>query len=394
MPQRLHATVLALFLSGFSLLIYLPAVAQSRPLITTPIDSTVRVKIAQSHLQLNGAADLGALNEDQALDRMILVLNMAPEQHHQVATLLDSQQAKGSPNYHHWLTPEQYGQQFGPAAEDVAQISVWLQQQGFTIGKVAKSGMWIEFSGTVGTVNRAFATQMRRYQVNGETHVANATDISIPSVLAPLVKGVPLHDFFSKPTLIRARERPDITNPAGAHAITPGDFATIYDLAPLYKSSLNGTGQTIAIVGRSDVYLSDVAAFQKIFGLPANVPNIIDNGADPGVVPDGDGAEASLDVEWSGAVAPGATIDLVASWNTGTTDGVALSATYIVNENLAQIVNASFSNCETDLGTAGNAFWNNLWQQAAAQGMSVFVASGDFGSTDASLIPKMPTLPA
>jgi hypothetical protein len=312
---------------------------------------------------------------------MLLVLSMASAQQHELATLLDSQQTKGSPSYHSWLTPEQYGQQFGPAPADIAQISAWLQQQGFTIGKIAKSGMWIEFSGTVGLVNRAFQTQMHRYQVGSETHIANSTDLSIPLALSPLVTGVPLHDFFSKPALVRTRspERPAITNSAGAHAITPGDFATIYDLAPLYKANLNGSGQTIAIVGRSDIYLSDVAAFQKIFGLPSNVPTVIDDGASPGVSP-GDAPEASLDVEWSGAVAPGAKIELVAAWDTGTTDGVQLSASYIVDQNLGQIVNVSFSNCEPNLGTAGNAFWYNLWQQAAAQGMSVFVASGDSGA--------------
>ena len=382
MPRRRLANVSPLFLSGFFLLISLPAIAQSRPLIVTPIDNAVRVKIPQSHLLLSGAVDLGALNENRTLDRMILVLSMAPEQQHNVATLLDSQQTKGSPNYHRWLTPEQYGQQFGPAREDISQITAWLQQQGFTTGKVAKSGMWIEFSGTVGLVNHVFQTQMRSYQDGGETHVANATDISVPLAIAPLVRGVPLHDFFGKPALVRARSpgRPAITNSSGAHAITPGDFATIYDLVPLYKANLNGSGQTIAIVGRSDVNLGDVAAFQKIFGLPSNAPNVIDNGVPPGVVPDGDGAEASLDVEWSGAVAPGAKVSLVASVDTTTTDGVTLSATYIVDQNLGQIVNASFSNCEQNLGTAVNALWNDLWQQAAAQGMSVFVASGDSGA--------------
>jgi large repetitive protein len=377
MPRR--SLVRLLTLSCF--LISLTALSQSRPLITAPINNGIRAKVPKSHPLLSGAADLGALNAAEPLDRMMLVLGMAPEQQHQVAMLLDSQQTKGSPNYHHWLTPEQYGRQYGPEPEDVEQISNWLRQQGFTVGKVAKSGMWIEFSGTVGLANQAFHTQMHRYQVRGESHIANATDISIPSALTALVKGVPLHDFFSKPALVRTPVRPDITSSTGAHALTPGDVATIYDLAPLYKSNLNGTGQTIAIVGRSDVSLSDVAAFQKIFGLPNNVPTIIENGADTGVVPSGDGAEASIDVEWASAMAPGAKIELVSSANTGTTDGVALSATYIVDENLAQVVNASFSECETNLGTAGNAFWNNLWQQAAAQGMSVFVAGGDEGDT-------------
>jgi subtilase family serine protease len=314
---------------------------------------------------------------------MIMVLNMAPEQRHNAMTLLDSQQTKGSPNYHRWLTPEQYGQQFGAAPEDIAQVSAWLQQQGFAVSGVAKSGMWIEFSGTVGLANRAFHTQIRRYKVNGENHIANMADISIPAALAPVVKGVPLHDLFSKPAFVRSADLPAITNSAGVHAITPGDFAAIYDLAPLYKSNLNGSGQTIAILSKSDVNLSDVAQFQKIFGLPSNVPNVIDNGASPGVTPVGGyGVEASLDAEWAAAVAPGAKIDVVASWDTYTTDGVLLSAMYVVDHNLAQIVNVSFTACEQNMGEAGNALWNGVWQQAAAQGMSVFVASGDAGAAD------------
>lgn len=363
-----------------SLFASLPAAARSRALITTPVDNSSRVQVPHSHPVLRRAVDLGPLGESEALDRMILVLKMAPEQQHALATLLDRQQTKGSPDFHRWLTPEQYGQQFGPASEDVAQLSAWLQQQGFTVGRAAKSGMWIEFSGTAATVNRAFQTQLRRYKIGGETHIANAADISIPSALVPLVQGLPLHDFFSKPALVRSPEWPAITNSAGAHAVTPGDFAAIYDLPPVYKSNLNGRGQTIAIVARSDLDLADVAQFQKIFGLPSNVPTVIDNGIPPGVSPNGDGAEAMLDAEWSGAVAPGAKIVVVPSWNTTTTDGVVLSATYIVDQNIGQIMNVSYANCEQNLGPDGNAFWNSLWQQAAAQGMSVFVASGDSAS--------------
>jgi subtilase family serine protease len=355
--------------------------AASQPRITAPVDNSVRVRLNRSHLSINPASDLGAIDGARPFNRMFLVLNMAPEQQHELATLLDSQQTKGSPSYHRWLTPDEYAQRFGPAPEDLARIVAWLQQQGFSAIQPARSGMWIEFSGTVATVNRAFQTRIHAYQLGAETHIANSTDISIPSALSPLISGVPLHDFFSRPAFVRSPDRPAITNSAGAHAITPGDFATIYDLAPLYKANLTGAGQSIAIIARSDINLSDVTQFQKIFGLPSNVPQVIDNGIPPGVVPLGDGPEATLDTEWSAAVAPGAKIILVPSWDTATTDGVQLSASYIVDQNLAQIVNVSFTNCEQNLGTAGNAFWNNLWQQAAAQGMSVFVASGDSGAS-------------
>jgi hypothetical protein len=373
-----HRAVLIHFLFIASTAIVSAAAAQ--PQITGQVDDSSRVPLPNSHLAINPAYDLGALDQSRPLDRMILVLNMAAQQQHELATLLDTQQTKGSPSYHRWLTPAQFGQQYGPVQEDVAKISAWLQQQGFWKIKPSTSRLWIEFSGTVGLVNQAFRTEIHAYQVAGETHIGNSTDISVPAALVPLVNGVPLHDFFSKPAFVRSPARPDITNSAGAHAVTPGDLAAIYDLTPLYKANLNGAGQTIAIVSRSDINPSDVAQFQKIFGLPANAPQVIDNGIAPGVDPSGDGAESTLDTEWAVAVATGAKIVLVPSVSTTTTDGVVLSASYIVDQDLGQIVNVSFSNCEPNLGTAGNAFFSNLWQQAAAQGMSVFVAAGDSGA--------------
>lgn len=359
--------------------------AQVLPGITAPIDHSARVALPQSHLSLlSHAQDLGPLDESQALTRIVLLLKQSPAQRQALAAFLLSQQTKSSTSYHAWLTPEEFGRRFGPSPDDLAQVTQWLEQQGFRIDATAKSGMWIEFSGTVSEVNQAFATAMHRYSLGGENHIANASDLTIPAALAPLVQGASLHDFFSHPALARRQTSagPQITAPwNGAHAVIPGDFAAIYDLNPLYKAGLNGSGQTIAIVGESDIDLSDNAAFQSIFGLPSNPPNVIDVGADPGEdTTQGYGLEAAIDTEWSSAVAPGAAIDLVVSATSETTDGIALSALYIVDQNLAQIVSVSYGECEQDLGTAGNAMWNSLWQQAAAQGISVFVASGDSGS--------------
>ncbi len=347
-------------------------VAGQQPRIAGAVDNTARVMVPHSRLALSGAKDLGPLDEGQPFDRMTLALKMSPEQQQALAALLDGQQTKGSANFHRWLTPEEFGRQFGPAPEDLTKIENWLEEQGFRVGKVAKSGMWIEFSGNVGQVNKAFQTRMRRFQVDGETHIANSTDISVPAAIAPLVAGVPLHNFFARPTTVRARAQgsPSITAPwNSANAITPGDFAAIYDLVPLYKASLNGTGQTIAIVAEADVTLSDVAAFQKIFGLPANPPNLVENGLDPGFETFlGLSTEATIDAEWASAVAPGATVDLVVTGPQQTTDPAELSAAYIVDQNLAPIITVSFGNCEQNLGTAQAALWNQVWEQAAAQG--------------------------
>ncbi len=369
-----------------------------QPRITSAIDNTSRVTIPHStHPLAVPAFDVGALDGSTPMQRMILVLDGSADQDYQLSVLLDSQQTQGSADYHHWLTPDEFGRRFGPAPQDIQVVSEWLDQQGFSVDQVAHSGRWIEFSGTSAQVETAFQTQMRRYQVRGEAHVANSTGISIPAALAPVVRGVAsLHNFFSKPLLSRyygvqrnaqgrlAPVGPDFTQ-GSSHFLSPDDFAKIYDTAPLLSAGTNGSGETIAIVARSDVSPTDVQTFRTLFGLPANTTNVIVNGTDPGVVTtSGDGVEAALDTEWSGAVAPEATIDVVASESTLIVDGVDLSASYIVDQNLAPIMSVSFGSCEADEGPleAGNEsfFLNALWQQASAQGISVFVSTGDSGA--------------
>src|SRR5262249_48008251 len=146
--------------------------------------------------------------------------------------------------------------------------------------------------------------------------------------------------------------------------------AKIYNV----PASFDGTGRSIAIVARSNINLQDVADFRSIFGLPAKQPTIILNGPDPGVV-SGDDGEATLDVEWSGAVAPGADIKLVVSETSQTdgTDGVDASALYIVDNNISDVMTESFGSCEAALGSAGTNFYSLLWQQASAQGMTVMI---------------------
>lgn len=371
--------------------------------IVAPIDESVRTMITGSvHPMAQPQFDVGPVDNATVFNRMILVLGASPEQEYQTRTLLDSQQTQGSPDYHQWLTPEEFGAKFGPSPQDLQQVTGWLQQHGFAVASVAKSGRWIEFSGTSAQVETAFQTHMRQYVVNGENHIANAGQISIPAALSPVVKGVlSLHNFYSKPMLVRSPRTvtatvtgvggtPHITFSDGSHGIVPGDFATIYDLNKLYNTAINGTGQTIAIVAASNISLTDVSTFRSLFGLPSNQPNIILNGPDPGIdFSIGIGAEATLDTEWSGAVAPNATIDVVVSGGTLTTDPVVLGAAYVINQNLAEVMNVSFGDCEAAIGTE-NGFWLQAWQQAAAQGISAFVSTGDTGA--AGCDPNAPSI--
>jgi len=342
--------------------------------------------------------DRGLVDPQLPMDRMRLVLKRSPQQESALESLMARQLDRKSPDFHHWLTPDQFGLQYGPSDQAVQLVTGWLQNRGFRIDKVANGRTFIEFSGTAFQVQQAFHTEIHRYVVNGEEHIANSSDPQIPEALSSIVVGIDsLHNFFSQPqhhdlgTFRMDRKtgkwtpedgnvinKPLFTIESGSYElVSPYDFATIYNVAPLWNSGIDGTGQTIAIAGRSDINLADVATFRSAFGLPANVPNVIVNGTDPGIPSADDKSENTLDVEWSGAVAKGATIKFVTSASTSTADGANLSATYIIDNNVAPVMSFSYGACELNKGTAGNAATNSLWQQGAAEGISIFVASGD-----------------
>jgi hypothetical protein len=342
---------------------------------------------------------------------MLLVLKRSSDQELALRKLLDEQQIKSSANYHNWLTPEQFGKQFGPADEDIQTVTSWLASHGFEVNHIAKGRTTIEFSGRAGQVKEAFHTEIHKYIVNGEEHWANSADPQIPTALTSAVAGIAsLHNFPKKPMhhvvadFLRGKRRAAVepvrsrrgqspfvdigancglAGSVSCYALGPYDFATIYNVLPLWNATtpIDGTGQIIAIVGQSDIYPEDFSDFRKDFGLPPATLNIIYNGGQPvKLASQGDELESDLDVQWSGAVAKGATIDLVASIWTNTTAGVDLSALYIVDNNIAPILSDSYGACELYMGTAGNQFYSQLWQQAAAEGISVFVSTGDSGS--------------
>jgi pseudomonalisin len=330
--------------------------------------------------------DRGETDASLPMERMILTLRLNAVKQAELDKFLAELHDPASPNFHHWISPEEFNKRFGPAAEDIQSITAWLTSHGFTINEVAKSGAWVNFSGTVANVERAFHTQIHNYYVNGHMYHANAQDPSIPRGLSDLVAGiVSLHNFprkmmsHSMGPATQAGIIPEYTS-GSSHDLSPGDFATIYDVNPLYGAGIDGSGQSIAIVGRTHPSSSDWTTFRSIMGLPANPPHVIVNGPDPGDLGGAEDNEADLDVEWSGAVATNAAILFVTSKSTGATDGVDLSAQYIVNNNLAPVMSTSFGACESDLGSAENTFYNNLWSQAATQGITSFVASGDAGA--------------
>ena len=332
--------------------------------------------------------DMGPVDAETRLDRMILELQPSATQQAELDLLVEEQQDAASPLYHQWLKPAEYGARFGASVSQLQQITAWLTAHGFAIDEIAANNRLIVFSGTAAQVEETFHTTIHRYNVDGEEHIANAGNPQIPAALAGVVGGVvSLHNFRRTSAISSLRKLnskplagPHAEYSAGAsHYMFPQDFATIYDLNTLYTEGTNGAGASIAIAGRSNINLSDVASFRATSGLAANAPTVLVPATDPGLV-GGDQDEATLDVEWSGAVAPSVEVKLVVEASTATSDGVDLAAQYIVNHATAPVVSVSYGSCEQAMSSAEQAFYSSLWQQAASQGMSVFVAAGDAGA--------------
>ena len=380
-----------------------PAPAQESR-VTQPVNEHALVTLRGTvHPLANPANDRGAASPDMPLERLQLVLKRSPQQEAALQQLLRDMHTPGTANFHKWLTPEQFGQQFGPSDQDVQTIESWLETKGFHVLKVNPGKQTLEVAGTVGALQQAFHTTIHKYAVNGQQHNANSSDPQIPVALAPVLGGfVSLNNFpirhysrFLGSAQYNPKTHeaiPEWTLPGGTlgktYAVAPEDFATQYDVTPLYTAAkpLDGSGQTIAIINESNININFVNNFRTLFSLPPSTPQVIIDGNDPGIDgannPDGlnnASAEAYLDVEWSGAVAPGATIDLVIAADTSVEQGLVLAAERAVYSNLAPVISVSFGECETTLG-ASNSFFSAMWEQAAAQGITVMVSTGDSGS--------------
>jgi subtilase family serine protease len=350
--------------------------------ITTAIDETERVELqGHVHPALATSVDLGAADPQRRAERIVMVLRPSAAQAASLQSLLRDQQTKGRPDYHRWLTPAEFGRRFGLATADLRTVRRWLKDQGFDLEPTASARRSIVFSGTVEQVNQALHAQLHEYLWHGERHLANAANPSVPKALAPVIRGfASLHDFRLQPQFRRGhlRSLANLTN--GTHALGPADFATIYDLEGVYAAGTTGAGRTIAVIGRSNVKTVDLQTFRSSFGLSAALPTVFLAGADPGRVPN-DETESDLDLEWAAGIAPAATVDFVTAKSTGTTDGIVLAAQYAVDHNLADVITVSYGACESAGDLSGGTTWaEQTWEQAAAQGTSVFISSGDAGA--------------
>jgi len=357
------------------------AAAQSSR-ITRAVDNRQRTTLAGNiHPRASAANDRGRVAPSLEMPYITLTLAPSATQQADLEKLLAEQQTPGSPNFHRWLTPEEYGQRFGLSDADLNKITQWLQSQGLQIVAVARGRNSIAVSGTAAQVEAAFQTEIHSYLVDGETHFANASAPSVPAAFDSVVKGIRgLNDFRLKPRIAARPAKPNYTNVTACdtHCIAPDDFATIYDVAPLYEAGINGTGQKIAIAGQIAVNLSDIEQFRGMFNLPPNNPQtlLVPGSRSPGSSNSGDLGESDLDLEWSGAVARNATIIFVYS-----TD-VMTSVQYAIDQALAPVVSVSYGSCEQETPASEYNAFVQWAKQANAQGITWFAASGDNGAAD------------
>jgi subtilase family serine protease len=386
-----------LLIGSFAALLSQTALSQttSRALISEKVDENKLVTLAgNTRPEASAANDAGAVPDNFPVEHMLLQLKRSPQQEQAVEKLIAALHDPQSPSFHKWLTAREFGERYGLAESDLRTITGWLKSYGFTVNSIYPSGMVIDFSGNAGQVQRAFHTSIHNLNVNGVHHIANFSDPQIPQALAPAVAGViSMHDFQPH-KMSRAKPVPAGVSRAQYtytysgttyEAVVPADLATIYDFNPLFTKGITGSGQTIAVLEDTDLYTSaDWTTFRKTFGLSQYTSGSLTtvhpgSCGDPGV--NADDSEAILDTEWATAAAPGAAIVVASCPDFGVSSGVITAGQNLVNGTAPPaIISVSYGVCEAENGTSSNASLNTLYQQAVAEGISVFVAAGDEGA--------------
>jgi uncharacterized protein (TIGR03437 family) len=342
--------------------------------ITKAVNTDDRVTLS-GHVnpRITLGTDQGRVSPDLTIHYVTLTFSLSPAQRADLTQLLSDQQNPKSPQYHQWLTPEEYGARFGLSDADLATVSAWLKGEGLTVDAVARGRSWIAVTGSAAQMETAFRTELHNYLVDGKTHFANAAEPSIPAAFSGVIRSVRgLHNFRMRPASVKGH----YTDNTGNY-IAPNDLATIYNIAPLLSSGTTGSGQKLVIAGQSQIKLSDIEQFRSTFGLSSNDPDIllVPNTQDPGIS-QGDESESDLDLEWSGAVARDATILFVYS------DDVMTSVQYAIDQNLAPVVSISYGDCEPETPSSDLTAFQSWAQQGNAEGITWFAASGDDGAAD------------
>lgn len=388
-------------LTSLTLVFGLAAVASAQnhaPLLNGAINNSQRLTLAgNTRPEAIAANDRGQLTDETPINGLQLVLHRSPANEAAFTKLIANLHNPRSMSYHAWLTNAEIGAQFGPATQDIARIEAWLESQGLAVHSVSPDAMVIEFSGTASQVKAAFAAPLHRLSVNGKERFANLSDPSIPVALAPVVAGVAKLNNFMPHAMNHPRPAARLPNlktngngGGGYNYLSAADLATIYNFNPLFHAGITGKGQTIVLIEDTDQYsVGDWTVFRKVMGMtrtypyasltqshPAGSSTCLAPGIDYNSA-NGDDIEAAIDIEWATAAAPNAAIVNAACADTAQFGGFLALANLLQAPNHPNIVSISYGDAETDLGAAENLYINNLYQSAVAEGVSVFVSSGD-----------------
>ncbi|HEY1745018.1 MAG TPA: protease pro-enzyme activation domain-containing protein [Granulicella sp.] len=342
---------------------------------------------ATAERQTATAVDLSAPTHVSLLLRRDAAVEAAFEQ------LLADQQNPSSPLYHHWLTPQQVGDLYGPTQSDLDAITSWATSQGLTLVSVQPNRVKVDFTGSIAVIANAFHTSFANFNLGGRTRLSAISEPSIPLALSSVIQSVHgLTEVHYEPQskislhqLPAAGLQPQVSLGSSGNFILPNDFAVIYDIASVYSGGNTGATigsnvQRIAIIDRSRVSTADITNYETLAGLPTNQPNVVLAGADPGSSNVADAQEATLDVDRVIGTAPGVQADLVISADTSTQDGVDIAIDYNINTLRDPIMTISFGSCEAANGQANTAALNSAFQTALAVGIATFVSAGDNGA--------------
>ena len=368
--------------------------SQARTVLAHAVDERHWMRLAgNTRPEATSINDRGAVGGDTKLEHMFLQLQRPPEREQALEAFLNELADPNSPNFHKWISPQQFGSRFGLAQADLDAVTQWLESHGFSVHGITPN-LVVDFSGTAAQVQSAFRTRIHHLSVGGQIHFANMSDPQIPASLVPLVSGVvSLNDFKPHPLRHVATKEPiaEYTTSSGTFPVVPQDLSTIYNFTPAFQAGFSGRGQTIAVLEDSDIYSTgDWLVFRKVFGLARRYPeghlvtvhprsSTGEACTDPGV--NADSVEAAIDAEWASAAAPSATI-VVASCYGSNLSGIftALQNLLTNGDTPPEIISISYGMPEGFLGASQQDFIRSLYQMAVAEGVSVFVGTGDSGA--------------
>ncbi|HKV56966.1 MAG TPA: S53 family peptidase, partial [Ktedonobacteraceae bacterium] len=310
-----------------------------------------------------------------------LSIGLQPRNATDLNNLLNALYDPQSPQYHQYLTPDQFEALFAPTPDQVQQVVSYLQSQGMTVTSIAPNNMLIDATGSVAQADQAFSTTINNYQLGSQFFYANATAPVVPSAISQLITSIGGLDNSTQYQPLYQRGQAHLAKLASgpANGYGPKDLTGAYNVSPLQSAGLLGDNQTVALFELDGYRSSDVAQYFANYGIATpTISNVLVDNYNGTA---GQGAiEVELDIEVVGAMAPHANQLVYEGPNT--TQGLNDTYNQIVHDHKAQIVSISWGLCESSSGSAELQTLDNFFKQGAAEGMSFFAASGDSGAYD------------